>query len=523
LTDHISHSLSCNLNFQRTVLESAGEMPKRIEMDRWRNINFSRFSKISPSLASEQTGNQATPDEPIVTFNQASQSMDSETEKLFFRRVHHITEYVVPRHVAANHFGHSRLPLIQATGQGNVQWVRDLLLRTDTDPNCRSFQGWTALQQACEATKGDPKAVVELLIANGADVNAVPGDDYAMTALQAACEAGNEEVVDILLRKGAGINAQAGPIGGKCAVAAASWSGHMGIVKKLLDLGADVNQCGGKDLGRTALSAAAQRGNLEMIDYLVQRGAELHTERGSEALERAVRWNQFDVASRLLELGVDVNAEVDGQTPIDFVESSKMLNLLVTNGAQLNRPCLRPKGPTALQLAAYLGNLDLVRELIQLGADVHATGPEIRGKTALQCAAFGRWNALPVVQALIDEYGLDVDEARALSEGYTSLEGACHATCQNDKTPNLAVVELLLDRGAKVTPFTLHVAAAWGHTALAQTLLRHGAAVDRPSDIEIVIELWGDDRELGSTAAETAKLNGFPDVAEMLKDWIGLA
>lgn len=483
----------------------------------WRETTFPpRLTNTLP-LSSDKNSAEYTTDEAIASIGLASRSADAEMERKFFRRVHHITEYLVPVQYGENQFRNSRLPLIQAVGQGNVQWVRDLLLHTDTDPNCRSFQGWTALQQACSTTDGNPKVIVELLIANGADVNATPGHGYAMTALQAACEAGNEEIVDILLKEDAEINAEAGPLAGKSALAAASWAGHFGIVGKLLDLGADISQPGSKDLGHTALSAAAQLGNLEMIDYLVQRGAGFYGQYGSEALEKAIYWDRFNVASRLLELGVNVNAEVDGQAPIHAVQSLEMLNLLVAHGAQVNGLCSRPRGRTALQGAAELGNLGLVKELIRLGADIHTPGPEIRGLTALQSAASGFVDTLPVIKLLIDEYGADVNEARCSENGYTSLEAACHSTARLEKSSDLGIVELLLERGAKVTPFTLHVAAAWGHAALARLLLLNGARTEEPSDIEIAVEYWSDQRDFGSTVIETAQLNGNQELAEMLK------
>ena len=292
----------------------------------------------------------------------------------------------------------------------------------------------------------------------------------------------------------------------------------MGIVKKLLDLGVDVNQRGCEIYGHTALSNAAQQGHLRLMDYLVQRGAALDDGKSRHPLERAISWNHIDVVSRFLELGVDINAPYDGQAPVNSIESSEMLQLLVTNGALLNQPCLRRLGQTALQRAAF-GELALFRELIKIGADVHAPGPDVGGRTALQSAAY--YNNLPVVRALIDEYGADVNEPRSPFLGYTSLEAACHgySILWAHGGIDLAVIELLLAPGARLTPFPLHLAAAWDRTELAKILLRHGAVVDQVSDIGIVQPVWGDERELGPTVVETALLNGFPDMAEMLRGW----
>ncbi|KAF2234348.1 ankyrin [Viridothelium virens] len=267
-----------------------------------------------------------------------------------------------------------------------------------------------------------------------------------MTALQAACEAGNEKIIDILLQEGAEINADGGGLIGKSALAAASGAGHFGIVKKLLDLGADINQLGHKVYGYTALSAAVEQGDFDLVDYLVQRGAGVQAKHGFMALKSAISRDRVDVTSRLLKLGANVNAEVDGEAPVHVVCSVEMLNLLVAHGAQVNRPSFHPYGCTALQGAAKHGNLDLVKELIRLGSDIHAPGPEIRGRTALQSAASAYPDGLPIIKLLIDEYGADVNEARSSEEGYTSLEAACHLTATwYADTQDLSLVEFLLE------------------------------------------------------------------------------
>ncbi|KAI9692342.1 MAG: hypothetical protein M1822_006573 [Bathelium mastoideum] len=512
--------LNCNLSFRKTVLESFRERPTNRIPIYWRQKSFPPDLKnTSPDGPDEASAQYAT-DRAAASVGLASRSDDAEIERRFFRRVHHVTKYLVPYQDRTNFFDTSRLPLIQAAGQGDVQWVRDLLLHTDTDPDCRSHQGWTALQQACWTTLGNPTAVVKLLIASGADVNAKPWNGFSMTALEAACNAGNAEIVDILLQEGAELNADSGR--GTSALIAASTEGHFGIVKKLLDFGADINQlthyCTG-ELGRTALSAAAAHGDIEMIDYLVQRGAELQAEQGCLALATAVFFNKVDLVSHLLELGANVNTEMGGQAPVHFVHSLEMLNLLVAHGVQVNRPSSRPGGRTALQRVARDGKLDLVKELIRLGSDIHATGPDIRGRTALQSAASGYSDALPVIKLLIDEYGADVNEARCSEEGYTSLEAACHSVA-DEESSDLGIVEFLLERGAKVTPFTLHVAAAFGHTTLVRLLLRNGARIEEPSHIGIVLDGWEYKRRLGSNVIETAQLNGHWEHGMMLKAWI---
>jgi ankyrin repeat protein len=92
----------------------------------------------------------------------------------------------------------------------------------------------TALQAASAEGR---KEVVEMLMANGADVN-VKGGEYG-TALQAASAEGHKEVVELLLGKGADVNAEGGRDG--TALQAASARGHKEVVEILMANGADVN------------------------------------------------------------------------------------------------------------------------------------------------------------------------------------------------------------------------------------------------------------------------------------------
>jgi ankyrin repeat protein len=450
----------------------------------------------------------------------------------YIRRVHEIVEYLVPSNVIGQDFGSSRLPLIQAVGQGDLHWVRHILLTTDTDPDTRDCQGWTALQNACIINTGSPKsknqeAIVRLLISHGADVNSAPAGSRGRTALQAACGKGNEKIVDLLLEKGADVNEDIGSFGGRSSLASAVCAGHIGIVKKLLDRGADINQPKSQELGYTALSKAAQLGNLEMLDFLIENGADTQGSAALFALKKAIFWDRLDVAQRLLEKGLDVNDCANGSAPLHKVGSVGMLNMLVTYGARFDLPGLEGSGPTALQYAARYADFDLVIELVRLGSDVHHPGSAIRGRSALQAAAAGcKWRDggnIDMMSFFIAEHGADVNEPRSEEEGYTSLEAACHQTARKDQHSPIDSVKFLVERGAVITPFALHVAAAWNHTKLLDFLLQNGAHIkdtSSPTNIPIVEESWGDYREFGATVIETARINGYTALAEALENWL---
>ncbi|CAN9479537.1 unnamed protein product [Alternaria alternata] len=426
----------------------------------------------------------------------------------------------------------SRLPLIQAVGQGDLHWVREILLKTDTASDTRDCQNWTALQNACAIKTYSPEsrnqeAIVRLLISQGADVNSVPGEISGRTALQAACGAGNEKIVDLLLEKGADVNEDGSRYDGQSSLLGAVRGGHVGIVKRLLDLGADTNQVGTERFGGTALSTAAELGHLKILDFLIENGANTQGSAGLIALNMAIEHNRLNIANRLLEKGLDVNSCDNGCAPLHSVRSIDMLNLLVTYGARYDVPGSEASEFNALQRAAQYESLNLVTELVRLGSDVHHPGPAEYGKSALQAAAARCRDdveeSVDILSFLIEEHGADVNEPRSGERGYTSLEAACQATAMQDENErSIDRVKFLVEKGAVITPFTLHVAAARNHTELLDYLLRNGTRIEDISSPAHVSSFEGytdDYCKFRPTVIETARSNDHMASAEALETW----
>ena len=504
------------MNFKKSVREFLGEPAVAAGVEDWPDDPLPRTILNPPPI-------DYAPTKPP--------NADMEAE--YIQRVHEIAVYLVPSwYYNSGNFGQSRLPLIQAVGQGDLHWVRQILLKTDTDPDTRDYQGWTALQQACSIRVDSPKsrnqeAIVRLLISQGADVNAAPSDFSGRTALQAACYSANERIVYLLLEKGVEVNEDVAPVGGRSSLEGAVKAGHLGIIKELLNLGADINQTASEEHGRTALSTAAEQGSLEIFDFLIENGANTHGSAGLFALEAAIRWNQLGVADRLLEQDLDVNSCANGPAPLHSVGSIEMLNLLAAYGARFDIPGSEASGPTALQQAAQWGSLDLVTELVRLGSDVHLPGNRYHDGSALQAAATKVWvdveENVGIMSFLVEEHGADVNEPRPEKKGFTSLEAACRATViPHKRCRTIDSVKFLVERGAVITPFTLHVAAARNHTELLDYLLRNGARIEdvsSPAHISSIGEYTNNYCEFGPTVIETARFNDHMALAEALENW----
>jgi hypothetical protein len=131
-----------------------------------------------------------------------------------------------------------------------------------------------------------------------------------------------------------------------------------------------------------------------------------------------------------------------------------------------------------MQRAARHDSIKLLTEIVRLCFDVHCPGPALGDCSALQLAA-ARCDeeGFRIMQSLIEEQSADVNEPRAEEAGYTSLEAACHVTVQIDNESNTIASRFLLEKGAAITPFTLHVAVAWNHTKLVQCMLEMERAI----------------------------------------------
>ena len=151
------------------------------------------------------------------------------------------------------------------------------------------------------AITNDYKNMAELLIANGADVNAKSDINWEvrdLTPLHIAASSGKQDIAELLLAKGADVNATASiertPL--HYAVAA----GNKDIVELLLAKRANVNA---KDLkGGTPLHYAAAKGDKDIIELLLANGADINAKAspsGMTPLGTAIDQHHDDIAALL--------------------------------------------------------------------------------------------------------------------------------------------------------------------------------------------------------------------------------
>jgi ankyrin repeat protein len=143
------------------------------------------------------------------------------------------------------------------------------------------------------SSKNGYPEITQLLLSQGAEINATPAEYYGRTALQAASEAGHLEIVQLLLEKGADVNAEPAEDYGRTALQAASEAGHLEIVQLLLSQGANINaKPATLGEGRTALQAASETGRLEIVQLLLRQGADVNAEPAEDYGRTALQQTQ---------------------------------------------------------------------------------------------------------------------------------------------------------------------------------------------------------------------------------------
>jgi len=145
-------------------------------------------------------------------------------------------------------------------------------------------------------------------------------------------------------------------------------------VKLLLDAGSDINAYDKE--GKTAFLYTLEEGRKPMRDLLLERGADVnYAERDDNfgALMRAADWGDEDLTKLLISKGANVNSAGLWDKKTSLMRAAignrlGLLRILCEAGATLD--LTHNDGKSAMMLAAEEGNVEIVKELLERGADV---------------------------------------------------------------------------------------------------------------------------------------------------------
>ncbi len=170
-------------------------------------------------------------------------------------------------------------------------------------------------------------AIAQLLLDNGADINAATTDGFVpLTMASWATNAG--EMGRFLILHGAEVNPDPCNNNKACTCGpnfrtplhAACDMGKLELIEALVSNGARVNLFSND--GLTALHYAVRKGDVEAVKYLVEHGAFLNVkenEQGATELHMAVAMGYGDIAKLLMEKGSCPAArDICGKTPLDY-------------------------------------------------------------------------------------------------------------------------------------------------------------------------------------------------------------
>jgi ankyrin repeat protein len=276
-------------------------------------------------------------------------------------------------------------PVVDAVKHGDAAAVR-ALVKGPSDANVLEPDGTTLLHWA---VRRDDAAIADALLHAGA--NAKAANRYGVTPLQLACTNGSAPMIERLLAAGADPNTALPE--GETVLMTAARNGNAAAIRALVAHGADVN-AKERWKGQTALMWAAANNNADAARVLVEAGADIKTKSRAGAFSSylfAVRGGHVDAARVLLDAGVDVNdALPDGTSALVLAIINahyELAGFLLDRGANPNadaqgwtplhqivwsrRPNTGFNLPGPVSTGA-MDSLDLVRKLIDLGADVNA-------------------------------------------------------------------------------------------------------------------------------------------------------
>ena len=258
-------------------------------------------------------------------------------------------------------------PISIACRNGSEAMV-DLLLKAKADAKGSEPSGETVLM-SCARTGS--LGAVEQLLAAGAEPNSFEVDS-GQTALMWAAAGGHWEIVDLLIGAGADVNASSS--GKFTPLMFAARTGDLKSAELLLGAGAEVNAATEDGLS-PLLIASASLDAITGSDYrlvveesqhesvgalLLDRGADVtqSDQYGMTALHYAVEMNKPSLLRALLKRDADPNAQLTQGLPF-------------RRGDYVGREAY--DGASPFWLAARLGNVEMMRELLDAGAD-----PELR-------------------------------------------------------------------------------------------------------------------------------------------------
>lgn len=221
----------------------------------------------------------------------------------------------------------------------------------------------------------------------------------------------------------------------------------------------------------------AARGGLDRLLTLIVadlRALDQPDDDGYAALHYAAGSGNAELARALLDLGADINVRnARGDTPLHMARDAAVASVLMQRKADVH--AVDESGWTPLHAAAFRGAADVIRALVDGGADANARDPYGNAPLHLTFSLHHR-DCLRLLAPLMSEAGINAQGGGSTPLRLASLDG------------DAGIVKLLLDHGAdpnvpSKTAYSNLVyplgSTLWSyHEEVAEMLLRAGGNPD---------------------------------------------
>lgn len=206
---------------------------------------------------------------------------------------------------------------------------------------------------------------------------------FSTTPLMLAAQLGYEEMAQILVNAGQEVDARSRGDslgGGLTALHYAAERGRLSICQTLLKAGANPNLTSGDKL--TALHYAIQNKSEAIVEHLLKNGADPNGSKkcGRTPLTLAASRRDVPILRKLLDAGADPNVRgTYGDFPLSCTCNLDIAKELIKRGADVHMT--KQDGTTLLMRAVAMGLFELITMYVQAGVNVNAKDKE--GHTAL--------------------------------------------------------------------------------------------------------------------------------------------
>lgn len=219
--------------------------------------------------------------------------------------------------------------------------------------------------------------IMEALLNEGWNVDFLDGS--ALTPLWASLECGNIPVAHLLIHRGADVkftSKDKRTMMGPALVPNKGQTPCINCIKLLLEAGLSVNDSVDGITLEKPIHIATYNKHCKVLKFLIQNGADVNAEnsRGMSALHVAVQYNSIKALKILMRHEINLYKENNyGDSALQMalkLNFIKTVEILVKGGCNINH-VFATDGSYPIYMAICTKNLELVKKLVELGADVN--------------------------------------------------------------------------------------------------------------------------------------------------------